>query len=208
MQKAKFDTTINTTMYLKKLYSPATRLTRKQWARRKHTHNWLAHSNVLKDWACSYRFHKNYTKLVHQQFFTKNSFLAFNVVAAQNSIPALCGGSASLLTGTFTRRILKYFQLQANPRFAFLRFFKNARMLAVSYYAKEDNYLSIKDNLSVVPLFTDSLTSALPYDHAEISQHAIVSCYKLVAAVPLSILLAQLLAIYRTLVILTSLRLL
>lgn len=113
-----------------------------------------------------------------------------------------------MLTGTFTRRILKYFQLHSNPRFAFLRFFKNARMLAVSYYAKEDNYLSIKDNLSVVPLFTDNLTSMVPYDHAETSHCALVSCYKLLAAVPLEILFAQLLAIYKVLIALTSLRLL
>ena len=206
MQKATFDTTMNTTMYLRKVYAPATRLTRKQWARRKHIHNWLAHSNVLKDWARSYRFHKNHNKLAYYQFFTKTSFLAFNVIGARNSIPALHKGSENLVTGSFSRRVFKYFQLHSNPRFSFLRFFKNSRLLAVSYYALEDNYLSLKENTTIVPLFSDNLTSVTPYDHTSSSQASALACYVNLISTPLTLILTQISLVYRTLVILTLMR--
>ena len=132
IQKATVDANLNALMYLKKQYSLATKLTRKQWSRRKHLYAWLAHSNILKDWARSYRFHRTGAKLTYYQFFTKNSFLAFNLVVARNSIPALNRGSENLVTGNIIKRFLRFFNLFSTPRFKFLTSFKYTQILMIS----------------------------------------------------------------------------
>ena len=160
VQKASFDANMNTLMYLKKRYSFPTKITRKQWARRKHIHNWITYLNVLKDWAKSYRLYRNHNKVVYYQFFTKNTFLAFNLVAARNSIPALNKGSEDVFTGTYTRRILSRFKVYSNPRLRFLERFASSHVLPSSIYVP-DAYSNqpttfFENNTAVIPLLTDN----------------------------------------------------
>jgi hypothetical protein len=165
--KASVDANMNTLMYLKKRYTPSTKLTRKQWARRKHVHNWLAPMNILKDWAKVYRFHRNHSKVVYYQFFTKNSFIAFSLVSAQSSIPSLYKGSEDVITGMYTKRLLRFFKRYPNPRLSFLYSNKCARVLLVSCYLKADSsdMTSIfESNKSLVPLYYDHLTYASHWD--------------------------------------------
>lgn len=163
MPKATVDVNMNTLMYLKKRYTPATKLTRKQWARRKHVHNWLAPMNVLKNWAKVYRFHRNHSKVVYYQFFTTNSFVAFNLVSAQSSIPSLYKGSEDLITGMYTKRLLRLFQQYSNPRISFLYSTKYARVALISCYFNsnaDNSATTFEINRSIVPLFTDHITYA------------------------------------------------
>ena len=151
-------------MYLRKLYTPATTLIRRRWSRRRHLHNWLATTNILKDWARGYRFYRNYNNFVFNQHFTKNSFIAFNLVTAINSIPCLHKGSQDVITGSITRRILNYFTRFSNPRLGFLRFMKYSAIISVSY---DPDYLDLSDldsNASLVPLMSDNLGSISPLD--------------------------------------------
>ena len=159
---AAVDVNMNTLMYLKKRYTPATKLTRKQWSRRKHVYNWLAPMNVLKDWAKVYRFHRNHSKVIYYQFFTKNSFIGFNLVSARSSIPSLYKGSEDVLTGMYTKRLLRSFRRYSNPRISFLYSNKYARPLLISCYAESGTFLSsaFETNRAVVPLLTDHLTYA------------------------------------------------
>ena len=161
-RRVAFSTTMNTSMYLRKLYTPATTLIRRRWSRRRHLHNWLATTNILKDWARGYRFYRNYNNFVFNQHFTKNSFLAFNLVSAFNSIPCLHKGSLDVITGSVTRRVLSYFNHFSNPRLKFLRFMKYSAILSVSY---DPNHLDLSDfesHAALVPLVVDNLGSVLP----------------------------------------------
>ena len=159
--KAAVNANMNTLMYLKKRYTPATKLTRKQWARRKHMHNWLPPMNILKDWAKVYRFHRNHSKVVYYQFFTKNSFMAFSLVSARSSIPSLHKGSEDVITGMYTKRLLRSFRRYSNPRISFLYSTRYARLLLISYYPSvhtPDLTSAFEGNKSIVPLYTDHLT--------------------------------------------------
>jgi hypothetical protein len=209
MQKATVDVNMNTLMYLKKKYTPATRLTRKRWARRKHIHNWIPNLNVLRDWAKSYRFYKNHNKLVYNQFFTKHSFLAFNLIGARNSIPALHKGSENLITGSYTRRLLKYFSAYSNPRLAFFQSFKNSRLLTVSCYSQPESPLDVtffETNSSALPLFTDKLTAALPYETQRNPTDSPISYQVALFDLTFAVFKTQLLALYKTLVMLTFIK--
>ena len=131
-EKSFFDVSMNSTMYLRKSFALSTRLTRKRWARRKHLHNWLAISNVLKDWSRSYRFYRNHNKLVLNQFLTRTSLVAFNLTGLRNVFPALHKDSGKFLTGTYTHRLNNYFSSYPNSRFTNLRNLKFANIIFVS----------------------------------------------------------------------------
>jgi hypothetical protein len=210
MPKASADVNMNTLMYLKKRYAPATRLTRKQWARRKHFHNWIAPMNVLKDWAKTYRFHRNHAKVVYYQFFSKHSFLAFNLVAARNSIPALNKGSEDVVTGAYTRRLIRYFQRYSNPRIQLFNSFGHSRVLAISYYTN-DPYSEVSSwfdgNRAVVPLLSDLSSSAIHWEQSQISSEQATSLLIKLLNLTLTLFLTQLLDVYKTLILLSLSRL-
>ena len=133
-EKSFFDVSINSTMYLRKHFALSTRLTRKQWARRKRLHNWVAVSNVLKDWSRSYRFYRNHSKLALNQFLTRTSLIAFNVTGLRNVFPGLYRGSGEFLTGTYTRKLHNYFSSYPNSRFSNLKNLKSANVIFVSCF--------------------------------------------------------------------------
>lgn len=210
MQKASIDVNLNTLMYLKKRYQFATKLTRKQWARRRHVHNWLAHNNVLKDWAKSYRFHRNSTKLIYYQFFTKNSFIAFNLVSARSSIPSLNKGSADIITGSYVKRYLRFFSFYSHPRFKFFSSFQSTRLLTISLNPSVQSHEIgnfFESQTSVVPLYLDNLTSLMPWtsltDSSMQKQKALFQLFRTI----LSLQLAYILKLYKVLVLLTLRRL-
>ena len=133
MRRAAFNVTITTTMYLRKSYSHPTFLTRRRWSRRKHSYGWLHLANIIKDWAHTYRFYRNYNKAVMNQYLTPNSFLAFNLISAKNSIPSAYKNSELLIVSTFSRKVLRYFNYLSSPRFKLFASFKNVNLSVVSY---------------------------------------------------------------------------
>lgn len=210
MPKASADVNMNTLMYLKKRYTPATKLTRKQWARRKHMHNWLAPMNILKDWAKVYRFHRNHSKVVYYQFFTKNSFMAFSLVAARSSIPSLHRGSEDVITGMYTKRLLRFFQRYSNPRISFLYSNKYSRILLISSYPKTygSNLSSIfEENKSVVPLFTDHLTYTAHWDLPVTPSYETVRRFLTLFDDIFRLFLTNILSLYRVSLLISILRL-
>lgn len=132
-EKSFFDVNTNATMYLRKLYTLSTKLTRKQWSRRKHISNLLPISNVLKNWSRSYRFYRNCNKLVLMQFFTKNTFLAFNLTGLRNVFPGLHKGSGHFLTGSFSKKMGAYYARFPQNRFTTLQLLRNSNTLYVSH---------------------------------------------------------------------------
>ena len=118
--------------------------------------------NILKDWAKVYRFHRNHSKVVYYQFFTKNSFIGFNLVSARSSIPSLYKGSEDVLTGMYTKRLLRSFRRYSNPRISFLYSNKYARPLLISSYTESGIFTpsTFETNKAVVPLLTDHLNYA------------------------------------------------
>lgn len=158
MRHAAFDATITATMYLRKSYSVPTRLTRRRWARRKHIYGWLPLANIVKDWAHAYRFYRNYNKVVFNQHLTRNSFLAFSLISVKNSIPCLHKNSELLLVGTFSNKILRYFNHFLNPRIRLLRLFGNINPSIVSYDPKYSPLSEIGDYNFITPLLEHQVT--------------------------------------------------
>ena len=204
--KASVDANLNTLMYLKKRYALATKLTRRQWARRKHLHNWIAPLNVLKDWAKSYRFYRNVSKLIYFQFFTKNSFIAFNLVSARHSIPALYKGSELILTGSYSKRVLRLFNIYPNSRCIFFSSFSYTRILTISLHSSmSSNQISdfFSSQSSVVPLYYDTLTSLTPWDTVTTSATSLRNLFSLLTLTHFNFFLSQVLTLYKSLILLT-----
>lgn len=206
-RQATFGVTIKATMYYRKPYSVPTALTRSRWARRRHLNGWLVMANVLKDWAQSYRFHKNYTKATLRQNFTKSSFIAFNLVSLRNSIPCLHKGSEDILMSSAPRRILRYFATAGSPRMRNLLSFKNSNLAFMSTKSQYwDVEKEIENNYSL-PFFTDGITSMSHPTFAQPSTTAAsLSVLTTIFAVQFTATLKTLEFIYRTLTLLTLTR--
>jgi hypothetical protein len=165
-RQAAFNTTMNTSMYLRKLYTPSTTLVRRRWSRRRHLHNWLCNANILKDWARGYRFYRTYNSFVFNQHFTRTSFIAFNLISAKNSIPCLHAGSENVLTAVITKKILKYFNSATNTRLRFLSYLKYSSILLVSYDSSSSKFEDFSSHTSLVPLMPDAIGQTLPLEVA------------------------------------------
>ena len=187
-EKSFFDVNTNTTMYLRKLYTLSTRLTRKQWSRRKHIFNLLPISNVLKDWSRSYRFYRNCNKLVLMQFFTKNTFLAFNLTGLRNVFPGLHKGSGHFLTGSFSKKMGVYYSRFPQNRFTSLQSLRNSNTLYVSCIndptlfnlAESPNFFR---PLAVTPLLSSSLPSSNFSTSGKLNDVAVVKTTKILKEV-------------------------
>lgn len=164
VRRVAFSVTMNTSMYLKKIYTPATTLVRRKWSRRRHLHNWLATANVMKDWARGYRFYRNYNNFVFNQYFTRNSFIAFSLVSAKNSIPCMHAGSENVLAASVTRRVLKYFSWASNTRLRFLASMKYSAVLLVSYDSLHSKFEDFNTHSALVPLVPDPLGHVVPLE--------------------------------------------
>ena len=210
MPKAAVNANMNTLMYLKKRYTPATKLTRKQWARRKHMHSWLPPMNILKDWAKVYRFHRNHSKVVYYQFFTRNSFIAFSLVSARSSIPSLHKGSEDVIAGMYTKRLLRAFRRYSNPRISFLYSARYSRVLLISCYSsghKSDLTSVFEGNKSIVPLFTDHLTYTAHWSLPSTPLPEIVYGFLRLFNEIFTLFIANILGLYRVFILISALRL-
>lgn len=75
-----------TTYYRKPLYNPSiTKITRKNFYRRRHLNNWLVYQNILTLWAKEYLFFRKYSRTLMSLFFYKNNFLMYNILVHTNS---------------------------------------------------------------------------------------------------------------------------
>lgn len=154
-----FDSTFRSVTYWRKPFSLSTRLLRRRWTRRKHLYSWLALSNVIKDWAYTYRFHRNFLKSVFYQHVSVNSFFTFNLLNAKNSIPTLHKGSELIVLSSSTRRILTYFTRFNNARIRFILSFKSWNFSVMSYRSNYWNFDYEERNSYVTPITLDSFNS-------------------------------------------------
>ena len=104
-----------------------------------------------------YRFYRNYNKVLLNQFLTKSSFVAFNLLSVKNTIPCNYKGAEDFLVGTFSRKILTYFIKFNNPRLKFFLFFKNVNLSVVSYISSVSSQLPSVNYPFLIPLIPDEL---------------------------------------------------
>lgn len=157
-----FDGSVNSTMYLRKSFAPSTKIERRRWAKRKHLYNWLALSNVMKDWANTYRFYRKYNKFIFNQYFTSTNILAFNIVGAANTIPCLYKGTEDVVGAPITRKILLYFNNFRNPRLQFLLTSRHMQRILISTFNQPLVELGSLENYPAVPLSYDNITYLTP----------------------------------------------
>lgn len=203
-----FDANINATMYLRRSYPADTLLLRRQWSKRKHLHNWLALSNVLKDWARTYRFYRNYNRFVYNQHFTTSTFLAFNVLKSRSLAPALTRGAEHLIAAVTLRKWVNYFSSSRNARWLALNSFKNILPIMISVTPARSRSHPITQNTSVVPFMGDNV-SFLVSDISPSSTSSSSALQLINAALhlPYTMLVATVLSWYRILTKLALLRL-
>lgn len=115
-----------TTYYRKPLYNPLiTKITRKNFYRRRHLNNWLVYQNILTLWAKEYLFFRKYSRTLMSLFFYKNNFLMYNVLVHANSNVSDLRGYENIHM-THLVRSLKFFLKNNNSLlFPFLKSLKN-----------------------------------------------------------------------------------
>ena len=89
-----------TTYYRKPIYNPlVTKITRKNFYRRRHLNNWLVYQNILTLWSKEYLFFRKYSRTLLSLFFYKNNFLIYNALIHSNtSVDSLRGYENSHMT--------------------------------------------------------------------------------------------------------------
>jgi len=207
-RKSAFDVNMNSTMYLHRDYALSTHIPRHRWARRKHLYNWIQLANIMKDWAKVYRFYRKYTKFITNQYFTKNSLTAFNLVSSFNSIPCLFKGSEDVVAAPVTRKVLRYFSHMQNPRLTFFISNTHTARTLISYDPKYWDLKDLPEKPSFVPLFNDNLNSFTSCESST-TESSIVSQNTTLNLIiwPFVMSLLKTKSIYRTSVLITYLRL-
>jgi hypothetical protein len=161
--RASFDINMNTTMYLRRLYAVSTKLPRRRWARRKHVHSWVHLTNILRNWASTYRFYRNLNKSIFTQHFFKNTLIAFNLVSHRNSLPCLYNGAELVVTSKITKRVLRYYEWCSNPKLTLFRTYKYASLALMSYNPAYNPSTLWEPNMYLTPLVQSHV------DHAELN---------------------------------------
>ena len=206
-RQAAFGVTVKATMYFRKPYSAYTVLSRRRWARRKHLFGWLALSNVLKTWAQTYRFQRNYLKSSSRTHFSKSSFLAFNTISLRNSLPSKHQGAESVVFSSLTRKTLRYFSTLSNPRLRSLMSFKNINLSMVSFPDPSVRFDDTPAADSLVVITQDnvsSFTTSSSSSPRSALNH--VSIFQSMSHVPVLLMLRKVKLLYRTLTLLTLTR--
>lgn len=207
VSRAAFDLNVNSTMYLYKYYSPATRISRRRWARRRHIYNLIPLTNIISRWAKYYRTTRNHSKSIIYQDFFGHSFVAFNFVSVMNSVPAIHRGLENVITSPLTRRMLSHFRVYGNPRLKFILKQKNLALSLISIYNLEKNFTKLEDTRAAGPLLYDGRTSFMSWDeitpshkfnYAELWNSILHLCWEQAVA--------QVVALYKTLVLLSYTR--
>jgi len=156
VRQGALDLFINTYMYLDEDFSRPTRSFRKNWSRRKYMNQLSPLFNVLVSWAKEYRFYKNHSKMVHYQFFFKNTYLSVNLVIQKtpkvDSTKFVNLAESSAVTKTqityFNKRFL-------HSRLHFLLSFQNNSWSYASYTDHQTSEKALQDKSPYTPLFYD-----------------------------------------------------
>lgn len=156
-RQSTFTVTVKSTMYFRKPYSVPTVLSRRRWARRKHLYGWLPMSNIIKSWAQTYRFTRNYLKSVMRSNMFKSSFIAFNLISLRNLSPSSYKGLETILISSISRKTLRYFSNKVSPRMSSLLHFKNANLALMSLPGALSSVSKHMENNYVAPLLIDNV---------------------------------------------------
>ena len=160
MRFASSDVIINFLMYLRRDYPVASRNFRKGWARRKHTNQLLFMSNILISWAKEYRFFRNYNRMLHHQFFFKNTYLSVNVVIQRTPHSDRTRHDTSVIGSAITRKSMKYFSnMFLKTRFTPFESFSDIAWTYASYPVQYDTSINAHAVAPFTPLFYVPKTS-------------------------------------------------
>ena len=165
VRQGALDLFVNTYMYLDEDFSIPTHSFRKNWSRRKHMNQLSPLFNVLVSWAKEYRFYKNHSKMVHYQFFFKNTYLSVNLIIQRTPKVDVTKFSNLAESSSITKTQLTFFNKRfPNSRLHFLLSFRNNSWSYASYREHlttekilQDKspytplYYDVKDSLNVVP---------------------------------------------------------
>lgn len=96
------------------------------------------------------------------QFFTKNTFLAFNLTGLRNVFPGLHKGSGHFLTGSFSKKMGAYYSQFPQNRFTSLQLLCNSNTLYVSHLNESTPIETFESPnffrpIAVTPLLHESL---------------------------------------------------
>lgn len=163
-ERSFFDINTNAVMYLRKEFQLSTRFTRKSWARRKHEHTFLQMANVLKDWSHTYRFYRNHARMVNSQFYTSQTYIAFNLTGARNIFPGLHKNSGTVVTASYTNKLGSYFSKFSRSSLSLFGNFKNGNLILVSTksFSQDTQDLNFLVQLPTIQYDTAGLRMALP----------------------------------------------
>jgi hypothetical protein len=163
-ERSLFDINTNAVMYLRKEFQLSTRFTRKSWARRKHEHTFLQMANVLKDWSHTYRFYRNHARMINSQFYTSQTYIAFNLTGTRNIFPGLHKNSGTVVTASYTNKLGSYFSKFSRSRLNLFGNFKNGNLILVSTksFAQDAQDLNFLVQLPTIQYETEGLRMALP----------------------------------------------
>ena len=156
-RQSTFSVTIKSTMYFRKPYSVPTVLSRRRWARRKHLYGWLPMSNIVKSWAQTYRFVRNYLRSVMRSNMFKSSFIAFNLVSLKNLSASSYKGLETILISSISRKTLRYFANRVSSRMSSLLHFKNANIALMSLPDVLPSVGRHAESNYVVPMLVDNI---------------------------------------------------
>ena len=207
-RQSTFSVTVKSTMYFRKPYSVPTVLSRRRWARRKHLYSWLPLSNIIKSWAQTYRFMRNYLKSVMRSHLFRSSFIAFNLVSLKNLAPASYKGFETIALSSTSRKTLRYFSTKLSPRMTSLLHFKNANLAFLSLNGELSDVSQHFDTSYAVPLLVDDMNykSDVTYLPSSTNTHSLAQIQALLTRAVNSCF-QSVLGLYRVLVLLTLVRL-
>ena len=207
-RQSTFSVTVKSTMYFRKPYSVPTVLSRRRWARRKHLYSWLPLSNIIKSWAQTYRFMRNYLKSIMRSHLFKSSFLAFNLVSLRSLAPASYKGFETIVLSSVARKTLRYFSTKLSPGMASLLHFKNANIAFLSLDGELSNVSQHFDTSYTVPLLVDDINykSDITYLPSAANTHSLVQIQVLLTRAVNSCF-QSIVGLYRVLLLMTLVRL-
>lgn len=156
VRQGALDLFVNTYMYLDEDFSIPTRSFRKNWSRRKHMNQLAPLFNVLVSWAKEYRFYKNHSKMVHYQFFFKNTYLSVNLVIQRTPKVDLSKFLNSAESSAITKTQITHFSKHLpHSRLQFLLSFRNNSWSYASYKTHMTSDKTLQDRSPYTPLYYD-----------------------------------------------------
>ena len=166
------DAIVNSLMYLRREFPIQTRARRKSWARRIHTNDLLTLSNVMIIWAKEYRFFRNYNRSVTYQFFSKNTYLSFNLTFSKPLLARYSKSNVSSLGSSIPKNLIHYFRRSfVRSRLEYLLVYRNHSWSLASFpssiSSEKEPQLSthhpfaVTDTHSLIPVNTIKSDSGL-----------------------------------------------